>query len=391
MKALRKVAALAALLVAGSFVWAQDSAAYSPEEFKKLQDEYTSIRDSKSLDYVASIAGMLKFSRENPNFISAHVDLAIFNFRTDITKDAAIMEYGRAMSVLGKTPDSPEGKLAKAKFYQLSAELVLAIVKDEAAAEREANKCIEYDDGVGTELSYELAKHYMATDNNSRAFAWYQKALKLDKDLERMKTKDVQDIASAYNKIGKRKELNALFERILNQKKGVYYPTFGAAAASSYEKCKQKPKAVFVAMLDQEYTDTYKESSPEEMLSILEKSFKKDKDCAPCIDFVRKFYDKDAALEQADLDSLQEDVRGFLTVRYMYKMKNSNDIAALREEFESFFKPIGNFYIRLYEKAEKNGDKAAQKELAEILLSPACNSNGLNRFAAKMTAKTKNQ
>jgi len=64
----------------------------------------------------------------------------------------------------------------------------------------------------------------------------------------------------------------------------------------------------------------------------------------------------------------------------MYKMKSSNDIAALREEFEPFFKTVGNFYIRLYEKAEKAGDKKAMAELKEILSQPIHNAHGRNRL-----------
>ena len=112
----------------------------------------------------------------------------------------------------------------------------------------------------------------------------------------------------------------------------------------------------------------------------MERRFGSDKAAKSCVAFIKKFYDKDASLAQADLDSLPENLRAFMPVRYMFDMKNSSDIKDLRKKYENFFKPIGNFYIRLYEKAQAAGDKKTMDEMKKILSADEYNKDGKNRL-----------
>ena len=128
----------------------------------------------------------------------------------------------------------------------------------------------------------------------------------------------------------------------------------------------ESDKAALVAILDKEYTDFYNETSADKLIEILKKNYTT-ASAVKCIAFIEKFYDKNYAMSEADLKALPEKLRGFLPVRYMYKMKTSDDIAALRAEFEPFFSTIGNFYKRLYQKAEKNADKKSAAELQKII------------------------
>ena len=121
-------------------------------------------------------------------------------------------------------------------------------------------------------------------------------------------------------------------------------------------------------MLDKEYTKAYSDTSADELIAILKKHYgSSGKGAAACIDFVQKFFDEEKSLDDADLKSIPKSAQEFLTVRYMFKMKNSNDIAALREEFESFFGTMKQFYIRLLKKAEANGDKDSAAQINKIL------------------------
>lgn len=366
MKKLRRIVALAALLLAGGLFWGQERGAYSEKEFKELLAEYNVASQVVDYNLTRTIANILEFEKAHPDFLSVHVDLAILFFKARSVKDATT-EYKRAQACVQKVPDSPEGKLEKAKYYQLSTEMNLYVFQKESAAKKEAKLCAQNDKILGAKVSYMLASRYMEEKKLATSYWEYQNAFDLDSGFGVINENDIKNYSYVCKKGRAAFEIPKFYERYFNASKSRYFPNLGALATTYFEKGKNKPKAVLSAMLDQEYTDTAKELSPAPMISVLERDFGKDKEAAACVAFIRKFYDKDKSLGQEDLDSLPQGVRNFLTVRYMYKMKTSDDVAKLREEFEPFFHPIGRFYIRLYEKAKKNGDKAAMDELQKII------------------------
>ena len=374
MKTNKRVAALLALLfAAGSLAFSQVRPA---EEFDKEEQAYIDYWMSKGL----TPTQMEKYSKEHPKCAMVLLELVDWYLKCKNTKDALVL-HKKLSRIIPTVPDSERGKKDKAEYYWLTFEINLFIKKDEGKAAKDAELCAQYNAKKGAEAYYTLAAYNFVNKNYAAAAPYYEKAFSYDKELSQLTANDIKGFLASCERSGRNAEAAAFFDQYMASSKTCWFHDFGALAMSAYEKAGQKGKAVLVSMLDKEYTLTYENSSADQLIEILKKNFGQDKSAASCVEFVQKFYDKSAALSQADLDSLPQNVREFLPVRYMFKMKNSSDIAELKKEFESFFEiGVGNFYIRLYEKAEKLGDQKKMAQIKEKLKGKNYNENGPNRL-----------
>lgn len=397
MKRLKLAAALLALAIfAGSFAAARPQ---TEEELKKELANYDKIakeyeayhKTTKEMWYNRYFANYLRdvnnFAQEHPLCLPALSDLLDALSRSGDAEAQKMAKdcYQAAVQVLQFVPNTEEGKKSKEQFYKTASRVQLVVFKDQGAAQAAAVLCAKLNPALGAKAYYDLAAIQGNSQDYPSVVALYQKGMELDKNLEQFKMGDDTNLfLDACKKTKDNQALADFFDLFLNSSKSRYYQNLGAMAMSAYEKTKQKDKAALVSILDKEWTLTYKYSSANDLIKILKKHYGKDKNAAPCIAFIQKFYDESASLEQADLDALPESVKDFLPVRYMFKMKNSNDIKALRQEFEYFMAIyIGNFYIRLYEKAQKAGDEKAMNECEGLISMFEIISDEPTRFNKK--------
>ena len=313
----------------------------------------------------------------------ALVNLAAESLGARKTKEG-VEALKSAKKLLPNVPDTEEGKLAKASYYRLSSEasaLGKAIGYAGGIPSNEATLCAKYNTILGAQAFYALANFYASQGDAYRSVSCFDSAFKYDNNFALTTGADVKNYyaASMKGKLVQPTQLVSFVNKLFSSNGFSYFKDFGAFSASVYEKDGSKDLAAAAAILDREYTLTYKDSSADAFLDILKKNYTT-ANAQKATAFIEKFYDESQTLSKEDLDSLPEKARDFLPVRYMYKMKTSNDVAALRKEFEPFFKTVGNFYIRLHEKAEKNGDKKTMAELKEILTQPIHNIYGRNRL-----------
>lgn len=368
MKSFKKIAALVALLVTAPVLWAAPRSAQEYDQEAQEYKEYWLIASQKSTkEYLEDLR---KFQECHPKCLYAYVDLAQCYFQLRMIKDFyEQMKCG--YKTIATVPETEEGKFAKAKFYRVSAEARAMIPGYEigGSPEQQAAICVKNNELIGTQLYYALANFYVESGEINRGGRLFLSAHKYDNDFSLTTRRDVKNFtACCQAKINNYPLLKPYYNKLFSSKKFKYFIDFGAFAASAYETIGEKNKAVLVSMLDKEYTKAYSDTNADELIDILKKHYgSSGKEVAACIDFVQKFFDDEKSLGDADLNSLPQKERDFLTVRYMFKMKNSNDVAALRDEFESFFGTMKQFYIRLLKKAESNGDKDSAAQINKIL------------------------
>ncbi len=383
MKKIKKIAALAAFAICGGLSWAQ---VRSAQEFKAEMDDYALYWNAAATKYRGNYytygIALEEYLKKHDKSILTYLDLIPYEFKIKNPK-LGIQYYQKAKDLLPTIPDSEEGKFAKAKFYRISVELNVYCYNNVKGAAKEAEHCAQNNTDLGAQAYYFLGTHYAQELKSKKCLDFYNTAMSMDKDLAFINNSDIGFYTNYCVKGSKHAELAALFDRYFGSKKTFYYKNLGSASSSAYERNKELEKAVLVSMLDHDFALTYNESDAAPLIKILSKNLGKKTGPKACVEFIRKFFDQNEKLTEEDLASIPEGARDFLTVRYMYKMKNSNDTKALRDEFESFFQSIGNFYIRIYEKAEKNGDKKTMDEVKKILENDYHNSNGPNRLLKK--------
>lgn len=386
MKRPKLTAALLALSLAVGAAWAQVRPA---DEFDKEALEYknywlnASEKLEKDNDFKAYLYAIDNFISDHPGCLLARVDMIeiLIPLKNDQAQKLANKHFLEANKLLSKIPDSPEGKFSKAKFYRFLSEYYLHLSGDAALSTGFAKLCADNDERLGAQAYYSLAGFCQRKKQFDESFKYYKIAIDCDKELAFLTGNDIRAFSDACLYKKKYADLAAFYDQYIRSQKTCYYPGFGAQAMSAYEMAKRKDKAVLVSVLDKEYALSYAESSADDLISVLNKNYGNDKAAKKCVAFVQKFYDKDAALGKADLDSLPKGVRDFLPVRYMFEMKNSNDIAELKKDFDVFVgTTIGNYYIRLYQKAEAAGDKKTMAEIKEIMKGERYNQDGKNRL-----------
>ena len=353
---------------------AQDYREYWLESVKKHEGE--------KYGALLFIDDLRRFCEQHPQCLLSRVDFASESLKMQMTKEG-VEALKAASKILPSVPDTEEGKFAKAKYYRLSTEasaLGKAIGYTGGMPTNEANMCAKYNPQLGAEAFYALANFYTNKGDYNGGGRAFLSAHKYDKDFSLTTAQDVKNYLLCCSKqLMGAPLIGSYINKLFASGGFTYFKDFGAMAASAYEKVGEKDKAAFASILDKEFTLTYKDSSADALLSILKRNYTT-VNAQKAIAFIEKFYSDSQTLGNEDLSSLPEKARDFLPVRYMYKIKTSDDIAALREEFEPFFKTVGNFYIRLYEKAEKTGDKKTMAELKEILSKPIHNAYGRNRL-----------
>jgi|GEM_PF-1776713 tetratricopeptide (TPR) repeat protein len=386
MKKGKRIAAIAALLALGTLLWAAPRPA---EEFDKEAEDYKnywfeSVQKHKDEKFgqLLLLDDLRAFCNEHPQCLLSRVDLATESLKARRTKEG-VEALKAASKILPSVPETEEGKFAKAKYYRLSAEVNLFITPGGNTgaflANGDAMSCTKYNELLGAQIYYLLGNYYASAKNYRKALFTFKTALKYDKKFELLAENDLRNIVFCIRKSGGILEFE-LLDNLVSNEYFTYFPNYGSIMASGFDFLTDKSKAALVSILDKEYADTYNKTSADELLAVLRKNFSKSPNAEKCIAFIEKFYDDSQTFTEEDLKLIPKSVREFMPLRYMYKMKTSDDIAALREEFEPFFTTIGNFYIRLYEKAEKAGDKKHMAELKEILSKPIHNANGKNRL-----------
>ena len=383
---MKKFTSLLGLVLWASLLWAAPRPA---QEFDQEANEYkeywlASVKKHEGQKYGALlfIDDLRYFCEQHPKCLLSRVDLATELLKIKDNKNG-VEELKAAKQLLASVPETEEGKFALAKYYRLSTEasaLGKAIGYSGGQPSSEASLCAKYNQALGAEAFYALANFYTTKGDVNAGGRTFLSARKYDKDFALTTAEDVKNYHYCCSKqlLGA-PLISSYFNKLFASKGFKYFQDFGAVAASAYEQLGDKEKAAFASILDKEYTLTYKDSSPDDLIAILKKNYTT-ANAQKAIAFIEKFYNDKDNFSEDDLNVLPKNIHDFLPVRYMYKMKSSNDIAALREEFEPFFKTVGNFYIRLYEKAEKAGDKKNMAELKEILSQPIHNAHGRNRL-----------
>lgn len=400
MKSIKKIATLAALLFAAASVWAElgglapmpgspaKARPRTEEDLQKELDNYDKIAleykdyfketEKKYMpqNFGRYLDSLYEFSLQHPLCVSAYADYikGLLMAAQPEAKRMAKEAYGAATGALKFVPDTKEGKLSKADYYDASARIQFLLFGDEAKAQREAELCAKANPKLAGKALYDFATFYMGKKDYAKALSYFQKSFELDPKLSAFSSINAEKaLVEACAAAKKFDVLAAYCDK--NMEGSIYWRDFGAFAMSAYEKAKQNAKAVLVSMLDVEYALAYSDTGADALIQILQKHFGKDKKAAPCIAFIKKFYDDKAVLTQGDVASLPENVRDFFPVRYMFKMKNSSDIEELKKEFDPFCGiTLGNFALRLYDKAVKAGDKkAAADMLAKIELIETVN------------------
>ncbi|MBR5097290.1 MAG: hypothetical protein IK094_09325 [Treponema sp.] len=374
MKGLKKLASLAALFTATAILWAAPRAA---EEFDQEALAYRNYwldsvkrHQGEKLGILLLLDDLRYFCEKHPQCLLSRVDLAAETIKTgDYKKGLEIAS--QAKKILSTVPESEEGKFSKAKYYRLMTEVNLYIspggAKGELAAASAAGSCAKNNELLGAQAYYTLACYFANAKKYDAAIRNYHLAHSRDKACSLANAQDIQ----SYVFCCKKKAMSGLvlvpyFDKLFSASGFSYFKDFGAIAASGYETG-NKDKAILAAMLDKEYTKAYADTSADDLIAILKKNYGTESGAAECIAFVQKFFDEKQSLTEDDLQALPKSDRDFLTVRYMYKMRNSSDIGALREEFEQFFGSMKTFYLRLCKKAEKNDDKEAAEEIKRII------------------------
>lgn len=369
------MAVLAFTLLAGTILWAAPRPA---EEFDKEAQDYRNYwldsvkrHQGEKLGILLLLDDLRAFCEKNPQCLLSRVDLAAETLKMkDLKKGLELLS--EAKKILPSVPDSEEGKFSKAKYYRLLTEVSLYISpggpKGEIAASKAAGSCAKNNELLGAQACYTLGHYFANAQKYDAAIRNYNSAHSHDKDCSLANAQDIQTFVLCCRK----KPMNSAFlfsyfDKLFSSKGFSYFKDFGAIAASGYELETSKDKAVLTAMLDKEYTKAYADTSADDLIALLTKNYGTTKNAKTCIGFVQKFFDESQELTEADLQSLPEDDKNFLTVRYMYKMRNSNDIASLRKEFERFFGTMKTFWLRLLKKAEKNGDKKNAEEIKNTI------------------------
>ena len=375
MKKVKMAVALFAMAMAATILWAAPRPAQEfdqeAQEYKDYWFESVQKHKDEKMGRLLILDDIRYFCEQHPQCLLSKVDLATELLKMGNKKDG-VEKIKEVRKIVTTVPETEEGKFAKAKYYRLSAE---AAALGDAIGYRsglvpanEANLCAKYNERLGAEAFYALGNFFAKKDETLRARSCFESAFKYDINFEQT---TLGDIRLYYDCCVKGTLIQPIyivsfFDKLYASKGFRYQKDLGSFSASVYEKGGNTDKAALAAILDKEYTNTYSETSAESLIEILKKHYKT-ANAIKCIEFIEKFYDKNQTMSEDDLKTLPEKVRNFLPVRYMYKMKTSDDIDALRNEFEPFFSTIGNFYKRLGKKAEKNGDKKAAEEIKKIL------------------------
>lgn len=298
------------------------------------------------------------------------VNLAVKEVKRN-SKPKATKLLNEALNILGKLPESEEVSEARGYCYRTWAEIELFFNKNVQAFEKKRKLCIENSKVQGAEVTYLAAGFYydvadyfvksafqnpsdmkMLTNNaneyygNSRKM--FLEAFELDPELDRISGRDIGIFMNLSKLKSNFSDVASFYDKFFASKNTSYYKNLGANAMAIYEKTGEKSadnihKAILISILDFEAME---KPNGDELLKILEENFSKYKDASPSIAFVRKFY-SDAKFSQSDLDSLPAGVRDFLPVRYMYKMKTSDDTVELAIEFYMFFRNVDNYKKRM--------------------------------------------
>ncbi|MDE7291322.1 MAG: hypothetical protein K2N58_04670 [Treponemataceae bacterium] len=303
------------------------------------------------------------------------IELAIKEINNH-SKSKAIKLLNEANGILAKLPEDEEVLQARGYVYRTRAEIELLVNNNEAAFEKNKKLCIENSKGHGAELTYfaagfyyDVAEYFVksAFKNpeavkalTAEANKYYERSRKaflegfeLDPELRHISNGDINTFMSLSKLKSNFSDVATFYDKVFASKKQTYWKNMGVNAMAIYEITGDKYannvyKGILISILDFEAMEKPDSAG---LIDILEKNFSKYQDAAPCIAFVKKFY-SDAGFSQNDLDSLPDGVRDFLPVRYMYKMKTSDDIAALMAEFEPFFTDVKYYQKRLAEKAK---------------------------------------
>lgn len=370
--------ALAAAILAGSAqaAWAKSR---TVEEFEADAAAYKEVYEkaSKMQKPMDSMGTLLLFQAEHQEHIESYIDLAVLLFRfRNINR--AVEQYKRAKKLLSGIPECEAGNYAKAKFYRLGVEMNLFVFDSELSAESYASSCRGYNRLLGAESYYLLGNFYATTYLNKKAHTLYdsdlnkayrnfKSAFAADTELELLTQTDFDGFYNICAESWGLSFVVPLIEQYYNSKATRYFRNLGSASTSVYQKsAKNLEKAILISIIDKEFADYDKKIDTEDFLEILRKNFGKKKKALPCIEFIRKFYDADETLAESDLNSLPKYVQDFMPVRYMFKMKNSNDTDALLEEFGTFFVNMPRFYERLSEKAAAEGNEVAAAEFTKM-------------------------
>lgn len=383
MKKQRTLCFLFALAL-GSALWAQTNGGLSNEaklkaqleNYDKLSLEYKKFEEDARAKHKDNLGRYLldiyDYSIEKPVLLPPYTDFVKWGIATkspDIVK-MAMSAYNAGEKAATFVGDTEIGKIDKADFYRLSSEIQLYVLKNEKKAQEEADRCAGFDKAIGSEAYYNLAEHYIKAKAVDNAFIFYKKAFDIDKDLEKASIYNIADYSDLCAKKKLSSDLEKLWDRYVSSEKKRADGILAFLIVTGYEKAKRPDKAALSALMNNEDQMVRDESKVLASIAVLRKHYGKNKAASACIDFLNKFYDKNASLGEEDLASLPKDTQDFLFVRYMYDMKNSNDIAALRKSYEGFFGSQKYFYARLAQKAEAQGDKAAlaefQKKMNEI-------------------------
>ncbi len=303
----------------------------------------------------------------------AKIDLAIQALK-DNSKPKATKLLNEANGILKKLPESEEVSEAKGYYYQTMAEMALFVNGDSQAFEKNKKLCVENSKNYGAEITYlaaglyydvagQLVKNavkYMydkdavdrLTNKANKFYADSRKAFleafELDSEFTHISNDDMNTFINLSKLKSNFDDMAIFYDKFFASKVTLYSKDLGANAMAIYETTREGSadrihKAILISILDFE---TKEKADGASLVAILEKNFSKYADTAPTIGFVKKFY-SDAAFSQKDLDALPAEVRDFLPVRYMYKMKTSNDVAALKAEFEPFFINMKHYQKRL--------------------------------------------
>lgn len=303
----------------------------------------------------------------------AKIDLAIQAIK-DNSKSKATKLLNEASGILRKLPESEEVSEAKGYYYQTMAEMAIFVNGDSQAFEKNKQLCVENSKNYGAEITYlaaglyydvagQLVKNavkYMydkdavdrLTKEANKFYADSRKAFleafELDSEFSHISNDDMNKFMMLSKLKSNFDDMAIFYDKFFASKNTFYFEDLGSNATAIYEITREGSadrihKAILISILDFETKESPNGTS---LVAILEKNFSKYADTAPTIGFVKKFY-SDAAFSQKDLDALPAEVRDFLPVRYMYKMKTSNDVAALKAEFEPFFTGVKYYQKRL--------------------------------------------
>ena len=373
MKSFKMMAALLAAAFAATILWAAPRPA---QEFDQEAQEYkdywlASVQKHKDekLGRLLVLDDLRYFCEQHSQCLLSRVDFAAEAIKIGEAQKG-LEALKEAKKILATVPETEEGKFSKAKYYRLMTDVNLYVspggAKGEFAAGNAASSCAKNNELLGAQAYYTLA-NFLTNKKWLKAIGTFDQAMSHDKTLALLQASDVKAYALCCQKQNGGFLMSSFLDKFFSAKDASYFLDLGAIAASGYESGWNKTRAVLSAMLDKEYTWAYSDAGADDLIAVLKKNYGSGSGATAPIAFIQKYFDQSQSLGEEDLKALPEKDRDFLTVRYMYKMRNSNDIGALIEEFEKFFGSMKSFYLRLLKKTQANGDKKSAEEINKIL------------------------